>query len=57
MFFIQGLLCVYNKHPQSNQLKIKHYSWHALEKQQLTFMEPQFIQIFIFLLIVRIYHC
>jgi hypothetical protein len=51
MLLIQGLLHFYNKNPQLNPSKEKHYSWHTLEKWHLT----QFIQVK-FLLIVKIFH-
>jgi hypothetical protein len=54
MLFIQGLLCAYNKHPQSNLAKKKTLLMACTGKT--TFVEPQFIQVFLFLLIVRIYH-
>jgi hypothetical protein len=33
MFFIQGLLCFYNKHPQLDPFFKKNYSWYTLKKK------------------------
>jgi hypothetical protein len=56
MFLIKILICFYNKHPHLNHLKKNICSWHILEKQHLTLMELQFIQVFLYHLIVKIYH-
>jgi hypothetical protein len=57
MLLIQALICFYNIHPRLSPLKKKVLLMTYTRKEQhLTLMQLQFIQVFLYHLIVKIYH-
>ncbi len=56
MLLIQTLLHFYNKHTQLNLLKKKTLFMAYIGKKHLRLIESQFIQVFLFLLIINIFH-